>query len=590
MCKLKNILQILLLIIIVIICYANSLSSPFVWDDEVMIVENPLIRNFSHVSKVFSSSAFGESLSDSNFYRPIQILTYMWDYFIWKLNPIGYHITNIMLHLLTVMLVLILLRQLGLSRAASFITSALFAVHPINIEAVTYISGRGDLLYLLFCLASFSVFLMGVKKCVYKKNNSSAVSKTQNIVLVNRWSALIISLAFYFLALLSKENAVTLPLIIGLYILLFKNRIQIKPALFGLAGLISLMTGFTAIRLTGVFTSVSTTLSHIASADLMQRIFTLPYIIWTYFRLLLIPYPLHMEYHYVASSILNPYLILGMPLLIGAGWVVLRYVKPVGYVKPANYVLFGFGWFFIALGPVYNVLVVLASTVREHWASFPGLGILLIAGLLIEKGYHQLKSKKLLKILFICLVILYIFGLCISTIIRNIDWQDPMRLYTHDAMLEPRSVLLYNNIGVIHFRNKDYEKAKQAFQQSIDVSPGTGYATAYNNLGVILENQGDITNAVKHYKASIVLGKYELAYVNYAGILLKNKESIQAITLLKQGLTHYPNNPELYYFLGHAYLQNQQFPQAYQTFENVQTLAPGYKNTQMIIEGFHSKQ
>ena len=180
----------------VILCYINTLQNPFIWDDEEIIVNNYLIRNWKNAPEMFKTSVFGENLGKIGFYRPLQLFSYSIDYSFWKLNPIGYHISNIIFHLLNVLLVFFLLIKLGIKRNFSFFASLLFAIHPINTEVVTYISGRGDLLFLFFSLLCFIFFINGTKG--------------------KQWHYFV-SVILFILAILSKENAIVIPFIILVY-------------------------------------------------------------------------------------------------------------------------------------------------------------------------------------------------------------------------------------------------------------------------------------------------------------------------------------------------------------------------------------
>ena len=126
-------------------CYFNSLHNPFVWDQEVVIAGNPMIRSWHYLPDVFQTNVEGRRLIGVGFYRPMEVISYMADYSLWKLDPFGYHCTSLFLHLCNSLLLLLLLRKIGLGRSAGFFASLVFAVHPVNSEAVTY-SIRGDLL------------------------------------------------------------------------------------------------------------------------------------------------------------------------------------------------------------------------------------------------------------------------------------------------------------------------------------------------------------------------------------------------------------------------------------------------------------
>ncbi|MCX7917710.1 MAG: hypothetical protein N2589_06250, partial [bacterium] len=128
--------------------YLNSIFNPFIWDDFSLIYENPFIKSFKFLLHFFNTDIF---LSASNFYRPIQMFFYALVYRIFKDNPIGYHLLNILFHSGCAILVYLLLRKIYGERV-SFLVALVWGIHPINTEAITYISGTADPLFLFFGL------------------------------------------------------------------------------------------------------------------------------------------------------------------------------------------------------------------------------------------------------------------------------------------------------------------------------------------------------------------------------------------------------------------------------------------------------
>ena len=154
-------ISIVLIVLIGLAVYSNSLKGQFLWDDEGLIQYNPHIKNWGYLSKIFISNLRAGAGDSTNFYRPVQVFTYLIDYSLWKLNVIGYHMTNVLLHILVALSIYWLIQILFGDRILSLLTALFFVVHPIHTEAITYISGRADPLAALFILLCF-IF--------YKKN------------------------------------------------------------------------------------------------------------------------------------------------------------------------------------------------------------------------------------------------------------------------------------------------------------------------------------------------------------------------------------------------------------------------------------
>ncbi len=135
-----------------IVAYANTVSFGFVWDDRILILAGRLPRALDRLAEIFTRDFFHRSEVDNayGYYRPLTTLSYAWDYSLWRLEPLGYHLTNILVHAANSALAFLLLRRLGLGERTAWIAAALFAVHPIHSESVAWISGRTDLLAFLF--------------------------------------------------------------------------------------------------------------------------------------------------------------------------------------------------------------------------------------------------------------------------------------------------------------------------------------------------------------------------------------------------------------------------------------------------------
>ena len=186
----KNLHVFLILSMIGIAIYANSFQNDFVWDDEYLITNNTHVQSPSmdNALQFFKDNLGKHGQDENNFYRPLQELSYMINYAVWGLNPPGFHLTNLVLHLLAAFLLFLVIVELSGNRIAALAASSIYLVHPLNIEAVAYIAGRADCLMGVFFLAAFYLYM--------KENN------------------IILSSLFFILALLSKEIAIMLPAIL----------------------------------------------------------------------------------------------------------------------------------------------------------------------------------------------------------------------------------------------------------------------------------------------------------------------------------------------------------------------------------------
>lgn len=171
---------------VVIACFANSLPNDFVFDDKPIILDNRLLRSLSNLPVLLTAS-----------YRPLRDISHALDFALWGENATGFHLTNILIHLANTLLVFALVRRLSGALAVALVAALIFAVHPIQTDAVTYISGRRDVLFSLFYLASFHFYLS------YKARRA------------DRYLALF--LVCWALSMMAKEMAASLPVLVFLW-------------------------------------------------------------------------------------------------------------------------------------------------------------------------------------------------------------------------------------------------------------------------------------------------------------------------------------------------------------------------------------
>ena len=570
---LKNRYVLLFIILAVFLVYKNSLHNPFLWDQEITIVGNPIIKSFDNLPYVFKTDIFGDQISSISYYRPLAVISYMLDYRFCKLDPYGYHLTSIFFHAFNAFLVFLVMARLGIKRQAAFIASLIFAVHPVNSESVDYLI-NDDMLATMFSLVSFLFYIR------FKEGN--------------KLSALF-SVAAYVLAILSKEWAVVVPFILLAYSFLFPpvKRSTAKHSFKPDAPLIFLLlisAAYVILRVKFIAAASRGSLSLIAYASLYERALTFPRIILTYLGLLLVPFNLHMEYHFVTKSPIDIYVLAGVPFLAILAFCAIKYVKNMLRQNNAvaKLLIFFILWFFLALAPFYNIIVSLHSTVLEHWVYFPGIGFIASAALVALELFGKLTSNTA-KTLSATALALALCCYGAHTVKRNSEWSDPLSFYLHDLKLEPESFVLLNNVGVIYFRAGMMEKAKKAFTEAINVSPGKKYDVAYNNLGVIYENENSLGAAINLYADSIRLNNYVLAYANLARAYLRIGKINEALQASIEGRLHYPLDADINYYLALSYFFSKQYVSAKSIFEYIQyQLEPNYKDVPRYIEKLSS--
>jgi len=208
--------EIALIVLLGVLVFSNALFNGFIGDEEIFIVDNTFYRSWENLPSLFSMDYFpggAKNLSTpenyysgSVAYRPVLSITYFIDHWLWGLHPFGYHLSNIILHVVNTLLVYALLFMLLKSRGTALAIAVLFCVHPIQSEAVCNIGYRADLLSCCFVLSSFL--------CLLRYDDNAPKSRI----------FFPLSVIFYFLALFTKESSIVLIFIILGYDFYFRNR------------------------------------------------------------------------------------------------------------------------------------------------------------------------------------------------------------------------------------------------------------------------------------------------------------------------------------------------------------------------------
>ncbi|MFY9553492.1 MAG: hypothetical protein WAV47_02105 [Blastocatellia bacterium] len=185
------------LVIVVGVCYANALGNGFVFDDHGHVLSNKSFRSLTNLPKLLVAS-----------YRPLRDISYALDFALWGERPFGFHLTSILIHLGNTLIVMLLMRRLTRDIIPASIAALIFAVHPIQVDAVTYVSGRRDVLFSLFYLVSFHSYLTYRRLADNRDQRSSSLRAFLFFALF---------LVCWALSLLSKEMAASMPLVIFLW-------------------------------------------------------------------------------------------------------------------------------------------------------------------------------------------------------------------------------------------------------------------------------------------------------------------------------------------------------------------------------------
>ncbi len=573
-------LIILILILVTLFTYANTLKNDFVWDDVFFIVNNNYVKNLNSIPQYFYSVKTYATILDYHIFRPLRTLSFALEYKLWGLNPFGFHLTNIILHLLNVLIVYFLISRLTSNRNLGFISALIFSLHPVQTEAVAWIKGRADLLFSSFFLLGFLAFL---KKEEGQKRNSFPI---------------LIYLCF-FLALLSKIMAITFPLILIVYkISLGRAKFRDDDKFFFIS-LFLISMAFLSTRHLVIGRSTQT---GYPGGGAYYTFLTMLRVFPDYLRIII--YPLNLTADYSGIKISHS---------IAEGKVLLSLL-----FYPAIILAFIFSWrknrliffclsfFFITLLPVSNIVPTM-QFMAERFLYLPALGIFVIFAFLITKCAAFLSSRQ--KILWL-LVTLFMVNFIPLTIDRNSVWRNELTLWEKsfntspvssriaenlafaylNAGLTDKAISLFEKIlprtkkkykildhlGQAHLHQGKTEKAKYYFEEAI--SQNKDFAPAYGHLGVLFGKEKDYKQSKKYLEKALELdpdSPETTYYYNNLGLTLKNKGlKGEAKKMFEAALLKNPDNIEALKNLGVILWKEKKWAEVVPIYQKLRRLSP----------------
>jgi tetratricopeptide (TPR) repeat protein len=560
----------LLILILGILVYSNSLHVPFVFDDSFSIVDNPEIRNLPGlISDALSGHAYHPN-------RYVGFLTFALNYHFGGFEVTGYHLVNLLIHLANALLVYALLiltfrapflRNSVLQGAAgpvALLAGALFVVHPIQTQAVTYIVQRLTSLATTFYLSTFVLY-------AYARLNAGE----NRFFSAKGWVFYLASVATAILAMRTKEIAFTLPLLLSLYEFLFfegslrKRSSAIAPHLLTMLiiPLSILHLGRSAGEIIGELrqaTEFQPTVSRYVYLVTQFRV------VVTYLRLLVLPVHQNLDYDYpIYTSFFTPpvfvsFLLLAAlfllaiylhrvssPISDGSSSSLLSY-RPSRAADPAvRLISFGIFWFFIALS-VESSFIPITDVIFEHRVYLPSVGA--FAGVAVAFVMLTVKARRRgLAWVLTVIAAAAVLSLAVGTWKRNEVWKTEETLWRDVVEKSPRNARAYSNLGAVLGEAGRTEEAIAALSTAIRLQPNNTKAQV--NLGTALASAGRREEAIRILSEAVRIEPDNANALNNLGTVLTDAGRLdEAITILNQAVRYRPENARAHYNLGRAYL------------------------------------
>ncbi len=546
--------------------YANALFAGFVLDDQDLIIKKSTF--FSHPDNVLAIFTIPDATFNAAtpYYRPLNTLSYMLDHYLWGLHPFGYHLENILIHALVAVLLYLLLVEVFNDWRLAFFAAVLFAVYPVNAEAVDAVFNRNTLFCALFSLASLLLLAKGGTK----------------------WTAL--SFLAYFFALLSKEPAAVVPFFLLTFAITSGGR-AFRARWKALAGFFAILILYFFIRqhVLGVFVANESVPFSIARLKFMSAV------IFENFRLMLFPFKLDANY-----SLLKIFYTPSKAAAATAGLASLVFFSI--YKKTPAPVRAGSQWILWGLLPVSNIVMIPSAPVAERYLYTILPGFVLILAYALSALYRR-KARAT-----VAAGMLLTVAMGSRTFDRNFVWRDNMSLYRSVIRSDPGNpeyyyylaLSLYNAgrldesrkmfesalkrqpdypealtyLGLICMKKGDLEGAKRQFQSAVSLQPD--YAAAHAQLGVVYAEQNLFEQAEHEFGETVRLDPGSAgAHLDLAITLLRlglyKKAQAEFINVLSLA----PDNITAHNDLGAIYARQGRLESARREFRAVLTLDPG---------------
>ncbi|MDR3677345.1 MAG: tetratricopeptide repeat protein [Acidobacteriota bacterium] len=464
----------LILAAVALVPYLASLRNDFVYDDFDQVLANPYIRNFHHLREIFTSSVWsflGDFRGASNYYRPVMSMGYLFCYQMFGPHALGFHLANLLANAGVVVLVFLVTLKMFRAPKVALVAACIFALHPIHSEAVNWIAAVTELELALFYLLTFWCFL-ALARAAGKSSAPLQIAMAGSFVF----------------ALLSKEQALTLPVLAAIYEHFFReDRAQTtKFQKLRRYGSLFILAAVYLVFRTHYLGSLAPSLDRpgFGTEDLVVSALAL---VGQYCWKLV--WPAHLCAYYLFPgdiTTLYPSALGGLLALAicAYAFVVLR--------KSDRHAAFGVVWFLATLAPVLNVHWMTSNPFAERYLYLSSVGFCWILGWLGVRWWNSLSARGSRGRVALAIAAGLIAMLCVvRTVARDLDWRDNLTFYTATLELSPDAYYIHNNLGTVYWARGNTAAAADEWRAALRLAPNNEYAL--HNLGLAEHEQ-------KHYQ------------------------------------------------------------------------------------------
>ena len=514
------------LVAVTLAAYQPIWHAGFIWDDDAMLLNNALI----HQAGGWYRAWFNRAADD---FVPVTITSLWLEWRLWGANPLGYHLDNLLLHVGSALLLWHLLLRLKIPGA--WLAAAVFAVHPVNVESVAWITQRKNTLTMLFFLTAL--------RCYLTFEDSGR----------RRWYWL--STGLYFLALMGKTAVVPLPIVLLGLAWWRRGRIERKDVQRNLI--------FIALAAAGSFGAIwiqhrANIVGEVVRTDsFWRRLAGAGWVLWFYLGKALLPLNLSFVYPRWEIPAGNPLSYVPLVFWVAGLWMCWRCRD--GWGQGA---LFALGYFSVMLVPVLgflNIYFMRFSLVADHWQYFAIIGpIALATALIIRKPAAGAALLLVLGVLT--------WKQCGVYANAETLWQATLRQ-------NPNCWMAHYNFGLVLFQEGRMDDAMSQYEQTLEIKPD--YAKADNNLGLALAQTGRMDEAIRHFQAALQSEPANTdSHINLGTALLQKGRADEAMGHFQKVLELSADSADAHYGLGNAFSQKGMTAEAILQYQKTLQIKP----------------
>jgi len=472
------------------------------------------------------------------------------------LEPWGHHMVNLMIHIMNALLLFWTLRRMTGTLWKSGFVAALFAIHPLHVESVAWVTERKDVLSTLFWILTIWVYAFYTKRPKFHRY-------------------LLVALTFS-LGLMSKPMVMTLPFVLLLldYWPLHRFRwgdhqtalklVWEKTPLMALTGVCFVLTLLVQQKWETVGSLQTFPLGNRIGNALVSYVGYIGKMFWPMNLAVFYPHPGNLPLEQIIVSAL---LLLAITIFV------------VRWSSKAPYLTVGWFWFLGTLVPVIGLVQVGQQAMADRYTYIPLIGLFII----IAWGIPDLIAKWHYQKLFLSLGAgLILSALMVITWLQVQHWRNSISLFEHAIEVTGTNYVAYHNLGLAFQTEGRLEDATREYRKALVIKPN---AALYNNLGVIFERQGLFNKAIREYqKAFTIRPQYARPHYNLANVYFRQEQLDEAILEYQRALAIMPNYTEAHLNLGKVYGRTGQLDKAIQEFNAVLKLNPNSLEAQKYLD------